>query len=247
MTYKAQAPGKTTDQIGTKPKRFWKNASVLEVDGGTAIGLDGRPVKTPQGNVMVLPARGLAEAVAAEWAAVGEHVEFTDMPLTRLGFAAVDRMSEIEDATIAEVLRYTETDLLCFPSEYPAALQAREDAVWLPILAWADASLDLQFRQNKTVIHEAQPKQTLRRVQALIGNATVYEQAGVTQAMALFGSLILALALWKGHLTGEAAFAASRIGEDFQSETWGHDEEAAKRAEGMKAQALSLEQWFRLL
>jgi chaperone required for assembly of F1-ATPase len=59
--------------------------------------------------------------------------------------------------------------------------------------------------------------------------------------------VVLALALWRGHLGGEAAFHASRIGEDFQSETWGRDEEAAKRAGGMKVQAQSLDIWFRAL
>jgi chaperone required for assembly of F1-ATPase len=76
---------------------------------------------------------------------------------------------------------------------------------------------------------------------------SAHERAGLMSAIPLFGSVILALALWRGHIGGDAAFAASRVGEDFQAETWGRDAEAAKRAEGMKAQALSLETWFRAL
>ncbi len=66
-------------------------------------------------------------------------------------------------------------------------------------------------------------------------------------AIPLLGSVVLALALWRGHLSGEAAFNASRIGEDFQSETWGADSEAAKRAAGILTQAQSLDIWFRAL
>jgi chaperone required for assembly of F1-ATPase len=247
MTYKAEAPDKKSDSLGFRPKRFWGGTATLEVEVGTAVTLDGRPVKTPKGNVMVLPNAALAQLVEAEWAAVGEYVDYEAMPLTRLGFASVDRMGEVLDDTLAEVTRYSETDLLCYPSEYPAALQARENAVWQPILAWADAALDLQFQQNQSIIHQPQPKETIRRIQSLIANATAYEQAGIMLAIPLLGSVVLALALWRGHLGGEAVFEASRIGEDFQSETWGADAEAVKRAAGMKAQAQSLDIWFRAL
>lgn len=247
MTYKAEAPDKKSDSLGFRPKRFWGGTATSEVKDGFAVTLDGRPVKTPKGNVMVLPNAALASLVEAEWASVGEYVDYEAMPLTRLGFASVDRMGEVLDETLAEVTRYSETDLLCYPSEYPAALQAREAEAWMPVLVWADAAFDLQFHQNQSIIHQPQPKETIRRIQSLIANATSYEQAGIMLAIPLLGSVLLAIALWRGHLNGDAAYQSSRIGEDFQSETWGADAEAAKRAAGMKAQAQSLDIWFRAL
>ena len=120
MTYKAEAPDKKSDSLGFRPKRFWDGTATKEVEGGFAVALDGRSVKTPKGNVMVLPNAALASLVEAEWAAVGDYVDYETMPLTRLGFASVDRMGEVLDDTLAEVTRYSETDLLCYPSEYPA-------------------------------------------------------------------------------------------------------------------------------
>ena len=247
MTYEAKAPDKKSDSLGFRPKRFWGGTATIEVEGGFTIVLDGRPVKTPKGKLLVLPNAALAQLVEAEWAAVGEYVDYEAMPLSRLAFASVDRMGEVLDDTLAEVTRYSETDLLCYPAEYPAALQAREAEIWTPILTWADAALDLQFHQSQSIIHQPQPKETIRRIQSLIANATPYKQAGIMLAIPLLGSVILALALWRGHLSGEAAFHASRIGEDFQSETWGADVEAGKRAAGMLIQAQSLEVWFRRL
>ncbi len=247
MTYEAKAPDKKSDSLGFRPKRFWGGTATMEIEGGVSVTLDGRPVKTPRGQILVLPNVALAQLVEAEWAAVGEYVDYEAMPLTRLGFASVDRMGEVLDDTLAEVTRYSETDLLCYPAEYPAALQAREAEIWTPILSWIDAALDLQFQQNPTIIHQPQPKETIRRVQSLIANATPCEQAGIMLAIPLLGSVVLALALWRGHLSGEAAFNASRIGEDFQSETWGADSEAAKRAAGILTQAQSLDIWFRAL
>jgi chaperone required for assembly of F1-ATPase len=247
MTYEAKAPDKKSDSLGFRPKRFWGGTATLEMEGGAGIALDGRPVKTPKGKLLVLPNVALAQLVEAEWAAVGEYVDYEAMPLSRLAFASVDRMGEVLDDTLAEVTRYAETDLLCYPAEYPAALQAREDAAWLPILTWADEALGLPFIQNRTIVHKPQPSETLAKIQSLIIAATPYEQAGIMLAIPLLGSVVLTLALWRGHLSGEAAFHASRIGEDFQSETWGADTEAAKRAAGMLIQAQSLEVWFRSL
>jgi len=245
MTYKAEAPTKKSDQLGHRPKRFWKAATTVAAAPGFAVQLDGRGVKTPQGHALVLPTQALAEALAVEWAAVGEYVSYEDMPLTRLGFAAVDRMDTLVEETVTEVLRYVETDLLCYPSEYPQALQAREDAAWLPLLDWVKSDLGLEFHQYKSLIHKPQPSETVSKIQSLIEGASAYERAGLMSAIPVFGSVILALAVWRGRLTGEGAFEASRIGEDFQSETWGRDEEAAQRAENMKAQAHSLDAWFR--
>lgn len=247
MTYKAEAPSKKSDQLGHRPKRFWHEAVPAQVAEEFEIHLDGRAVKTPQGHVLRFPTLAVAGQVAGEWATVGEYVGYEDMPLTRLGFAAVDRMDTLVGETVAEVLRYTETDLVCYPSEYPTALTEREDAAWLPLLGWAKEELGLEFHQNRTLIHRPQPAETATRIAALVENASAYERAGLMSAIPLFGSVVLALAVWKGRIDGEAAFAASRVGEDFQTETWGRDEEAAKRAASMQVQAKSLDVWFRAL
>ncbi|MGZ3298552.1 MAG: ATP12 family chaperone protein, partial [Asticcacaulis sp.] len=134
-------------------------------------------------------------------------------------------------------------DLIAYPSGYPAALVERETAAWRPWLDWA-AGEGLVLHQNRTLTHVPQPAETLDRIEAQIRAMTPYEQAGLMSAVRLLGSVILALALWKGRIAGEAAFAASRVGEEFQAETWGRDAEADQRAAHMKHQAVSLQTWF---
>lgn len=215
-----------------------------ENNEGARVTLDGRPVKTPHGAILTLPSRALAAAVAGEWQSVGTHVDYETMPLTRLGFAAIDRMADRLDETIVEALRYAGTDTVCFPSEYPQALIEREQAAWLPVLAWIEVDLGLVFQQNLTLVHQPQPQATLERLEATIRAMSPHDRAGLMAAVPLFGSVVLALALWRGQLTGGAAFAASRVGEIFQAETWGDDAEAAQRTEAMKVLAVSLQVWF---
>jgi chaperone required for assembly of F1-ATPase len=236
-------PSRRSDQLGFRPKRFWKASAIEAIDGGLAILLDGRSVKTPGGAAMIVPNRKLAREIQAEWDAVTDHVAFEAMPLTRLAFTAVDRMPHVIDDTVAEVLRYAETDLLAYPSDYPQALIEREAEAWRPWLDWA-AGEGLVFVQNDTLIHKPQPAATLVRLEANVRAMTAFEQAGLMSAVPLFGSVVLALALHSGRIGGAEAFAASRIGENFQAETWGRDEEAIARAKNMEKQSVSLEKWF---
>ena len=55
---------------------------------------------------------------------------------------------------------------------------------------------------------------------------------------------MLALALHRGQLTGEAAFELSRLDEAFQEQQWGVDAEAAARSAGLRREAVALEKWF---
>ena len=59
-------------------KRFYKTVSLEPVTGGHAIRLDGRAVKTPARAELVLPTPALAAAVAAEWRAQAEKVDWPD-------------------------------------------------------------------------------------------------------------------------------------------------------------------------
>jgi len=244
MTYKAEAPSKASDSLGFRPKRFWSAAAAFETGNGFEVHLDGRPVKSPRGRIVTLPNRDLADAVAAEWAVVDAYVEFAHMPLTRLAFAAADRMDEVREETREEVLRYAGTDLTCYPSDYPETLIRREATAWRPVLDWAEAELGLVFQQNKTLMHKPQPAETLEKIGNLLNGMNACERAGLMSAMPLLGSVVLALALWRGRLSGDAAYDASRVGEDFQAEQWGRDDEAERRAADMRAQARALHIWF---
>ena len=57
--------------MAEKIKRFYKDVSVAEADGGFAVLLDGRPLKTPSRSAYALPSRALAEALAEEWRGAG--------------------------------------------------------------------------------------------------------------------------------------------------------------------------------
>src|SRR3569833_4722102 len=118
-------------------KRFYKAVAVGPTDGGVAVLLDGRPVKTPARNTLVLPTEKLAAAIAAEWRGQGEEVTATSMPLLRLANSVTDGVTVNRGGVVDAVMRFAENDLLCCRAHQPPDLVARQSAGWDPWLDWA--------------------------------------------------------------------------------------------------------------
>jgi chaperone required for assembly of F1-ATPase len=229
------------------PKRFYASADPGVAESGFSVLLDGRPVKTPGGAQLVLPTAALAQQVSAEWALQGEHIVFPDMPATRLAFTAIDRTREVRGPIAEEAAAFAGSDLLCYFAEGPPSLVERELAHWGPVLDWAQAELGLHLVRASGIQHQPQPPEAIDRVLQLALAMDDFALTGFAAAAALFGSAILALALQRAELSGEAAFDLSRLDEAFQEERWGVDEEAAERTSRLRREAVALDHWFKAL
>ena len=228
-------------------RRFYKAAQARPAGELFEIVLDGRRAKTPAGAVIALPTQAAGDLVASEWAGQGEWIEFGQMPATRHAFTAIDRVAAAHAETAAELARFAASDLLCYFAEAPSALIERQQTHWGPVLDWAEDDLGLLFVRAQGIVYQAQPPETLHKVEAMASELDPFTLAGLAWAAALFGSAVLALALQRGRLTGEEAFELSRLDEAFQNEQWGEDAEAADRTARMRAEALMLERWFAAL
>jgi chaperone required for assembly of F1-ATPase len=230
-----------------RPRRFYKSVSIGPADGGFAVWLDGKGVKTPARRPLTVPTQALARLLAQEWDAQGATIDLSVMDATRLAFTAIDFVGDARDATAAEVGRYAGSDTLCYFAEGPQSLVQRQARDWGALLDWAAQALDVRFLRVTGVVHQPQPAATLLRIARLAEADDDFRLAGVAHATALFGSAILAQALRRGRLDGATAFALSRLEETFQEERWGVDAEAALRTAAMRREALMLEQWFAAL
>lgn len=204
-------------------KRFYKAAAVGP-EGN--ILLDGKPVRTPSGAALALPAALLAEAVADEWNAQEEKVDPRAMPLTGLANAAIDRIAPDRAAFAAGLAAYGESDLVCYRAEGPEALAARQAAHWDPVLGWAQQRYDVVFELAQGVIHMPQPPETVALLQAAVAARSAFELAGLSPLVTVSGSLLIALAVAEGALGLEPAWTAATLDEAWQAEQWGEDEEA---------------------
>ena len=229
------------------PKRFYKTVSTAQVADGIGVFLDGKPIKTPAGSSLTVPTDKLARMLADEWDAQATHIDMTRMGAVRLASTAIDFVPQAHAAVAEEVARYAGSDALCYFADGPETLVERQAVRWGAMLDWAARDLDLAFVRVTGIGHQAQAPETLRRVAELAGRENDFVLAGLGHATPLFGSAILAFALQRGELDGDAALDLSRLDEAFQQERWGIDEEAAERTANMRAEALMLDAWFQAL
>lgn len=227
------------------PKRFYQAAAVTPFEGGHAVTLDGRAVKTPAKAPLVLVSAALAQAVAAEWAAQDAVIDPAAMPLTRLANTAIDAVAKSAPAVAADIIAFAGTDALLYRAESPAELADRQRASWDPVLAWAERTFAARLTPAIGIRHVAQPPDALAAVARALQPHDPWRLAPLHVMTTLTGSALLALAVAHGAMTAEEAWAAAHVDEDWQIETWGQDAEAdarrrARRTE-MRAAALFLE------
>ncbi len=229
-------------------KRFYRGAEVGESGAaGFPVLLDGKPVRTPARRALAAPTRALAENIAQEWEAQSEVVDPATMPLTRLANAVIDAVAEQPAAVAEEIARYLGSDLTCYRADAPEGLVERQAQAWDPLLDWARAALGARFVLAQGVMHVAQPREAIAAARAAIPGEP-WQLGAVSSIATLTGSALLALALARGAIEAEAAWAAAHVDEDWQMTQWGRDElalarRAYRRAEfGAAAAVLKLAQ-----
>jgi chaperone required for assembly of F1-ATPase len=211
---------------GWQRKRFWKEVSVVAEAGGFGLRLDDRVLRTPGKAPLVVPGAALAEAVAAEWRAQDGGIDPGAMPFTRMSNSAIEKVAPEAGAVARTVAEYGATDLTCYRAEAPAALVARQ-AAWDPMLDWAAEALGARLVPTPGVMPVPQDGAALARLGGAVRALGPFELAAFHDLVALSGSLILGFAVARDRLTAAEGWRLSRIDEDWQSEVWGRDDEAA--------------------
>lgn len=218
------------------PRRFYREVTVAAAENGFGPHLDGKAVRTPAKALFSVPTLDLAEAVAAEWRAQTEYIEPDTMPLTRLVNSAIDGVANALDATVAEVVKFAETDLVCYRAGDPEPLVTAQSEAWDPILAFARSKLGARFMCSEGILFVEQPESARRAVGDAVaaiasGPAGALRLAAFSVMTSLTGSVLIGLAVVGGMLTPEAAWSASLVDEDYQTRFWGIDAEALARRE----------------
>lgn len=203
-------------------KKFYTLASSKKTDEGFAIQLDGKTVKTPSGQELIAPTNEMADAIVQEWATQVDEIKPQTMPLTQMLNTAIDRMRQRDDIT-KQLLKYLDTDLLCYRAKTPEEIAARQKAIWDPWLTWFDehfeSPLDTTFELKAIKQDDDTHKQIWNYIEAL----DEYYFAILHIVTSLSGSIVLALAFLEHEATPEQVFQAMYIEEDYHGELAGED------------------------
>src|SRR3546814_17694231 len=126
----------------SKVKRFNKLASAAPApessgQGGYAVLLDGRPLRTPAKALLILPTEPLAAAIAAEWQGRGDEVDPHAMPLNPLACTAIDLVAPARAPIVAALMGLGGHRLTRHSTHEHGGLLGRRTPFWPPPLAWA--------------------------------------------------------------------------------------------------------------
>jgi chaperone required for assembly of F1-ATPase len=212
------------------PKRFYKSADIIVIDGNFAISLDGRTALTPGRKPLALPTRTGAEVIAAEWQAQADVIDPARMHATRITNTAIDslagRMAEVQ----ADIAGYGASDLICYRAGEPEGLVSAQNEAWTPVVNWAADAIGAHMLLAEGVMHQAQPEAALLAIKTAVADENQpIRLAALHVLTTLSGSCLIALMVRAGALSPEEGFAAAMVDEDWNAKLWGRDAEAEAR------------------
>ncbi|MEX0341143.1 MAG: ATP12 family protein [Erythrobacter sp.] len=210
-------------------KRFYKAVSVEQTGLGYHVALDGRPIKTQAGLPQVVASKDLAEALAAEWAGQGETLDSAGFAFRDMADYALDVVPATRSELVAKLLRYVETDTLCYRAEPDEPLWHRQRDVWDPLVEALERREGIRLERVSGIVARSHSPDTMKRLKARLESLDDFTLAALEQLASLAASLCVGLAALDEGADGEALWAAANLEEDWQVEQWGHDEEAAER------------------
>ena len=218
------------------PKRFYKDAAVQPMDGGYAVGLDGRVPKTPGMKPVVVPSEAIALEMAAEWSAQGEFIDPETMPLVRLVNSAVEAGEEAMRALRDEIVKYAGNDLLLYRADSPEGLVRRQEQFWDAALVALARHLDVAFQPTVGILHQPQPPATLGKLAAALEDEPLLPLTAMNAITSITGSGLLAIGHRHGLLSAEETWLAAHVDEDYNVELWGEVEEITTRRAKRRAE-----------
>lgn len=212
-------------------KRFWKAVTVEEADGGFQLALDGRLIRTQGGQAQIVPTRTLAEAMAEEWSSQGQEVAPERFVFRDIADFAIDHVGADRVTTIETLLRYGETDTLCYRADPDEPLYKRQRQVWDPLLDALEARHEVRLEPVSGVVHRPQRSETLGRLREVLGAQDDFTLAALNTLTPLAASLAVALAAIEPGADARELFSAANCEQDWQAELWGWDLEAERARE----------------
>ena len=210
-------------------KRFYASAGVAEADGGFAVTLDGKPIRTPSGRIVTVPVRDIADRMAAEWEAQRDIIDPLSMPLTRFANSVVEAVVDRAELVRDDVAKYLQLRSLVL-SRWPprSAGRARGRALGSPCCSGRRNELGAHFILAEGIVHVRQPEQAVEAARAALPSDP-WSIAALHVVTTLTGSALLALALFHRVRDPDQVWAAAHVDEDWNADTWGVDEEVAAR------------------
>lgn len=204
-------------------KRAYQTVTNTKTDDGFAVQLDGKIVRTPLGQALAAPNLAMAKAVQKEWEMQDEAVKPETMPLTQILTTAIDQTRNRDQIT-ATLLKYLDTDLLCYRTKEPADLGKKQKEVWDRWLTWFDEHFESPLEVTYKIDALKQDESTHKQIWNYLEALDEYYFTVLQIVTSLSGSIVLGLAFLEHEANPEDVFNASELEEIYYAGIAGEDQ-----------------------
>lgn len=184
-----------------------------------------RMLASQYGNIVLLPYKDMAVAIASEWEMQDVEIRGNLLPLTDLVTRAQDlhQEKEAKKGIKKKIHELFELDELIHREGVDSYLKSRMKAIWDPIVEWFN-----ERYQTKLIIYEdsfqmGNEDEVLRAVKEkdILDNWSAIELVTLMQLTSVTDSVTISLAVMHGAITFDHAFHASNLPKIEQSDTHG--------------------------
>lgn len=155
-----------------------------------------------------------------------------------------EEIGKSRDEVIDRLVNFSQSDLLLFWGQ-EKDLIARQEEVWGPLLQWASQELNADLHKTQELDVPDTNSASKGRLRDYLSTFSDKELAAFYVAALNMKSVLLALALVRGKINAEQAYAAAYLDELWQAENWGVEEEAEARRQELKQELVDVEAFLK--
>ena len=201
-------------------KRFYKLVSIGKSKDGFNILLDGRPVKNASGLPLLCLNEAIANHVMQEWAQQVDEIVPDDMPFMQIENTRIERVSSERKVMTKSLLKYLDTDLICYIVDEPKQLAKMQNEHWSKWRTWFEKKFGTTLDVTNGLAALTQKPEAHRAVQEFVKNLDDAKFTILQIIVPLSGSLILGMAFVDGEASPQDVFAACTIEETHKDELY---------------------------
>lgn len=216
-------------------KKFYTLVSTEKCAGGYNILLDSRILKTQDKLDLLAPNEDIANRVVREWADQSDFIVPDTMPFTQILSTKIDRIAQDRDAITQVLLKYVDTDLLCYLASAPDGLVHAQNKKWACWRSWFEGEFGVEPLETTTGLDALKQEQAIHQSIAHYIEGLADDHFTVFQLVAsMSGSLLLSMAFTAGKARSDEVFEAMYVEEHFKdtlynAEKYGVDPIAEKK------------------
>lgn len=223
-------------------KRFYNTVTIKhdphDDRNAWLIMLDDKPVKTPVKNPLKTIHKALAEKIRFEWdLEEGAGINPAAMPYTRILSTQIDKVVASKDDTKDGIIKYCDSDLLCYQVDEPEKLAEWQAERWTPHIKWVDEIFGVSYAITQAITFQPQSRKIHDSVRKYLDDLNDESLTIAHLLTPLSGSIILTIAFLEKKISPEEILTACRLEELYKASLYGQNDSEIE----LKHQALLTE------